>query len=279
MNWFERIKSGLRTRKKKDLPSGVWLKCDGCKETLYNRELERNSWVCPKCNYHFRISSQTYIKILVDEDTFEEMDVSLSSVDPLKFKDRKRYTDRLKDAEKRTGKRSAIQTGIGRMDGKCVALGVMDFGFIGGSMGSVVGEKIARLVDTAMKRRLPLIIVSTSGGARMMESTLSLMQMTKTCTKLAQFTRENLLYISILTNPCTAGVLASFGSLGDVIFAEPGALIGFSGPRVIKETIGGELPEGFQTAEFMLEHGFVDRVVPRKEIKKQIVDLIELFSP
>ncbi len=278
MNWFERMKSGFRTIKKKELPDGVWIKCDGCKELLYQKELEKNLRVCPKCDYHFRTSSKEYINILVDEGSFQETNAGMTSVDPLKFKDVKRYVDRLKEHMKRTEQNSAILTGVGEINGHPLALGVMNFSFIGGSMGSVVGEKIVRLINTAIERRLPLVIVSTSGGARMQESALSLMQMAKTSANLFRLSQQGLLYISVLVNPCTAGVLASFASLGDVIIAEPKTLIRFSGPRVTKETTGEEMPPGFQPAETVLEHGFLDLVVHRKNLKSTLTNLIELLT-
>ena len=278
MNWFERMKSGLRTIKKRELPDGVWIKCDGCGELLYQKGLEKNLRVCPKCDHHFRISSKEYINILVDEGSFQETNAEMTSIDPLKFRDIKRYTDRLKDHIKRTGQNSAIQTGVGEINGHPLALGVMNFSFIGGSMGSVVGEKVVRLINTAIDRRIPLVIVSTSGGARMQEGAISLMQMAKTSANLFRLSQHGLLYISVLVNPCTAGVLASFASLGDVIIAEPKTLIRFSGPRVTKETTGQEMPPGFQPAEVVLEHGFLDMVVHRKDLKSTLTKLIELLT-
>ncbi|MCK4418092.1 MAG: acetyl-CoA carboxylase carboxyltransferase subunit beta [Candidatus Latescibacteria bacterium] len=278
MNWFERMKSGFRTRKKKGLPDGVWIKCDGCEELLYQKELEKNLRVCPKCDYHFRTSSKEYLNILADEDSFQVINAEMTSVDPLNFKDVKRYTDRFKEYVKRTGENSAILTGVGKINGHSLALAVMDFSFIGGSMGSVVGEKVVRLINTAIENRLPLVIVSTSGGARMQESALSLMQMAKTSANLFRLSQQGLPYISVLVNPCTAGVLASFASLGDITIAEPKTLIRFSGPRVTKETTGEEMPPGFQPAEAVLEHGFLDMVVHRKDLKATLTNLIKLLT-
>lgn len=278
MSWFERMKSGLKTKIKRDLPDGLWLKCASCGSILYQKEVERSLWVCHNCAYHFRISHRQYIQLLIDEGTFKEINPNLSSTDPLKFRDSRRYLDRIKEARRKTGTREAICTGIGQMGGRPVAIGVMDFAFIGGSMGSAVGEKIARLIDTAMARRLPLIIVSTSGGARMQESAFSLMQMAKTSARLAQFSRVGLPYLSVMTHPTTGGTSASFAMLGDINLAEPKALIGFAGPRIIKETIGQEeLPEGFQQAESVLQHGFLDMIVDRRALKKTLIQILDLL--
>lgn len=278
MNWFERMKSGLKTKIKRDLPDGLWLKCESCGSILYQKELERSLWVCHNCTYHFRINHRQYIQLLIDEGMFEEMYLSLSSMDPLKFRDSKRYSDRVREARRNTGMGEAICTGTGRMGGRPVAIGVMDFAFMGGSMGSAVGEKVARLIHTAMARGLPLIIVSTSGGARMQEGILSLMQMAKTSARLAEFSRAGLLYLSVMTHPTTGGTSASFAMLGDVNIAEPKALIGFAGPRIIKETIGqDELPEGFQQAESVLQHGFLDMIVDRRALKKTLVQVLDLL--
>ncbi|HID11965.1 MAG TPA: acetyl-CoA carboxylase carboxyltransferase subunit beta [Candidatus Latescibacteria bacterium] len=268
MNWFERMKKGIRTLTKRELPEDLWAKCEGCGEILYKKELERSLWVCSKCGYHFRIGHKEYVNILLDEGSFEEMDVDLTSADPLKFRDSKRYTDRVREARRKTGVNSALRTGIGRIEGCPVAFGVMDFGFIGGSMGSAVGEKFKRLVDRAIADGRPLVVVAASGGARMQEGALSLMQMVKTSAKLTELSGACLPYISVLTHPTTGGVTASFAMLGDVLIAEPGALIGFAGPRVIQQALGLEkLPEGFQRAESLLEHGFLDMVVDRRELK------------
>ena len=278
MVWFKRSQPGLRLQHKKNLPDDLWQKCDQCREIFYRCQLEENAWVCTGCGYHFRINGQQYIDLLLDADSFQEKDANLTSLDFLQFKDRKRYADRLRAAQKKTRLKEAIRAGQGRIDGRPVQFCVMDFEFIGGSMGSVVGEKIARAVDRAQHQSCPLIIVSASGGARMMESILSLMQMAKTASRLARFSEAGGLYISILTHPTTAGVMASYAMLGDIHLAEPGALIGFAGPRVIKQTIGEDLPAGFQRAQFQLEHGFVDRVTPRIEMKHQLSQLLAFFD-
>lgn len=277
MAWFRRDKPGLKSQKKKEMPNGLWIKCEGCGEVIYKKQLIQNSYVCFKCDFHFRIQGNDYIRLLLDSGNFEEIDGALESVDFLEFKDTKRYTERLKGAMKETGLKEAVRIGYGRIGGIPVVFGVMDFSFIGGSMGSVVGEKVARAVDRAYERQIPLILVSASGGARMMESVISLMQMAKTASRLARFSDAGGLYISILTNPTTAGVVASYAMLGDIHIAEPGALIGFAGPRVIKQTIGQELPEGFQRSKFQLEHGFVDLVVNRKEMKVTLEKILTFF--
>jgi len=278
MAWFRRTIKGILSQERKSIPDGLWLKCERCGEILYRKELERNLFVCHKCNYHFRMGSGKYIELLLDEGSFEEFDGNLRSVDPLKFKDKKKYTDRLKEAMKNTGINEAIRTGFGRVDGIPVVFGVMDFSFIGGSMGSVVGEKVTRAAEKSLEKHLPLVVVSASGGARMMEGAISLMQMAKTSAALAQLSDAGILYVSILTNPTTGGVTASYAMLGDVIIAEPGALIGFAGPRVIKQTIGQELPEGFQLSEFLLEHGFIDVICHRSEMKQKLKDILEFFT-
>ena len=277
MAWFKRVKPGLTSQKKKEMPDGLWVKCDGCGEVVYKKQLHQNSHVCTKCDFHFRIQGEDYIRLLLEPGSFEETDATLESVDFLQFKDTKRYSDRLKETMKKTGLKEAVRTGYGKIAGYPVMFGVMDFSFIGGSMGSVVGEKVARAVDRAQERGIPLIVVSASGGARMMESIMSLMQMAKTSARLARFSDAGGLYVSIMTNPTTAGVVASYAMLGDINIAEPGSLIGFAGPRVIKQTIGQDLPEGFQRAQFQLEHGFVDIVVNRKEMKKTLVQILSFF--
>ncbi len=277
MDWFKRASKGLKPQKKKDMPS-VWIKCDGCREIVYKKQVQENYYVCVHCGHHFRIKSAEYIQILLDGGSFEEFDQHIQSVDFLKFKASKKYADQIKDAMKKTGQNEAVRTGYGSIHGHRVVLGLMDFSFIGGSMGSVVGEKIARAADRALEERLPLIIVSASGGARMMEGVLSLMQMAKTSARLARLSDAGILYISVLTDPTTGGVTASYAMLGDVILAEPGALIGFAGPRVIKQTIGQDLPDGFQRSEFQLKHGFADAVVPRTELKDRIRLLLEFAS-
>ncbi len=277
MAWFKRVKKGLTTQIKKELPDGLWIKCQNCGEVVYKKELEKNLYVCMKCDYHFRINSDDYIRILVDNNSFVEFNAKIQSTDPLKFKDSKRYSDRLKTTMNSTNLTEAIKTGMCTINNIAVILAVMDFRFIGGSMGSVVGEKIARAVNVALEKRQPLIIISASGGARMQESSLSLMQMAKTSAFLALLSDAKLPYISILTHPTTGGVTASFSMLGDIILAEPKALIGFAGPRVIKQTIGQDLPAGFQRSEFLLEHGFVDSVVHRKDLKERIHQILTFF--
>jgi len=270
MEWFKKVRLGLKPQKKREIPDGLWTKCESCGEIIYKKELDKNLWVCPQCGYHFRISSQNYIKILLDEGRLEEHDADLQPKDPLNFKDSKRYTDRVKAAQKKTKLKEAAITGLAQIEQIPLSFTILEFGFIGGSMGSVVGEKVARSIERAIHRKLPLVIVSASGGARMQEGILSLMQMAKTCALLAELGDHSLPYISILTNPTTAGVMASFASLGDIIIAEPKALLGFAGPRVIKQTIGEDLPPGFQTSEFFLEHGFVDIVSPRPQLKRTV---------
>ena len=277
MNWFRRTKQGLIPQKKKEAPDGLWTKCSQCGEIIFRKELEKNLSVCPKCTFHFFIPCHDYINILLDSGSFQESDAKLQSVDPLKFKDSKKYVDRLQAAVKKTGQHEAIVIGRGTIEDIPVILGLMDFRFFGGSVGSVVGEKISRAIDLSFDNNIPLIIVSSSGGMRMQEGVLSLMQMAKTSAKLAQLSQQRIPYISILTNPTTGGTSASFSMLGDVIIAEPQALIGFAGPRVIKQTIGQDLPEGFQRSEFLLDHGFLDMIVERKELKKTIHQLLSLL--
>jgi len=266
--WFRKPKK-IKPQPKKAVPDGLWLKCDDCGEILYRKELEKNLWICEECGHHFRISAKKYIEILTDE--FTEKDSELEPNNPLEFKE---YIDKLAADRNKTGLKEAIITGEARINDHRVALGVMDFSFRGGSMGSVVGEKVKRLVYFAKQERIPLVVVSASGGARMQEGILSLMQMAKTSSALA---RTNIPYISILTNPTTAGVMASYASLGDIIIAEPKALLGFAGPRVIQQTINEELPQGFQTSEFVLEHGMLDAIVPRDKLKETLVKLLDFF--
>lgn len=275
MAWFKRSKASITTGlERKDIPDGMWTKCDGCGEIIHRKQLEQQYYVCIKCNYHFRIGSKEYLGILVDEGSFKEIDKKMRSTDPLNFKDSKSYRDRIKETMRKTGLNEAIRTGMAKIGGIDVVVGVMDFSFIGGSMGSVVGEKVARAVVKAIKTKRPLVIVSSTGGARMMEGALSLMQMAKTSARLAQLSDAGIPYISILTDPTTGGVTASYAMLGDLNLAEPGALIGFAGPRVIRQTIGKDLPPGFQRAEFQLEHGFVDKVVHRKDMKETVTKLL-----
>ena len=270
MAWFRKEKQKLTAADKRELPSDVFEKCPECGEILYRNRLEQNLWVCPACGHHHRIDAEAYVELLIDEDAFTETDAALRSGDPLKFRDLKAYPDRLKAAERKAGRGDAVITGHGPLDGIGVNLAVMDFSFIGGSMGSVVGEKIARAARRALLEKEPLIVVSASGGARMMEGILSLMQMAKTSVALAQLQEARLPYVSILTNPTTGGVTASYAMLGDVNLAEPGALIGFAGPRVIEQTIKQELPEGFQRSEFLLEHGMIDAIVDRRALKSRV---------
>jgi len=277
MAWFRKVQRGLKIQKKKEIPDGLWLKCERCGEIIYRKELERSFWACSKCGYHFRITSSQYISILMDDESFSEIESELTSGDPLGFRDSQKYPDRIKTAIKKTGMKSAIRVGTGRLEGIPLVAAFLDFSFLGGSMGSVVGEKIARGIRLAIEKQWPLVIVSSSGGARMQEGILSLMQMAKTSAYLGKLSQAKLPYLSVLTHPTTGGVSASFAMLGDVNLAEPGALIGFAGPRVIEQTIGQELPKGFQRSEFLLEHGFVDLIVPRKELKARIYTLLKLL--
>jgi acetyl-CoA carboxylase carboxyl transferase subunit beta len=279
MAWFKRSKENISPDTQKiELPDGLWEKCPECSEIIHKKQLEVNLWTCAKCGYHFRIGSHEYIKILIDKGSFRELDKKMRSADPLQFTDTKKYTDRIDETILKLNLFDAVKTGTGKLNGLSIAFGCMDFKFIGGSMGSVVGEKVARLVDKAYKSKIPLIIVSSSGGARMMEGAFSLMQMAKTSARLARLAQAKIPYISVLTDPTTGGTTASYAMLGDFHIAEPKALIGFAGPRVIKQTIGKDLPAGFQRSEFLLEHGFVDIISPRKELKSTIYNLITLVS-
>lgn len=279
MAWFKRSKSNIEAdSKKKDIPYGMWTKCESCNEIIHKKQLEQNAYTCPKCNFHFRIGSAEYIQILFDEKTFKEMDQKMVSADPLGFVDSKPYKQRIKDSIKATGLYDAVRSGTGKINGKPVVAGIMDFSFIGGSMGSVVGEKIARAIQKSIKTRYPLIIISKSGGARMMEGALSLMQLAKTSAMLTKLAEAKIPYISILTDPTTGGTTASYAMLGDINIAEPGALIGFAGPRVIKQATGKDLPKGFQTSEFLLEKGFVDFICHRKELKAKLTQILDLFE-
>jgi acetyl-CoA carboxylase carboxyl transferase subunit beta len=278
MDWFKK-KKGISTVEKKLLPDGLWIKCDDCGEIIYRSQLQQRMYVCPKCDHHFRVTSRDYITYLFDSDSFEEINKHIAPGDPLNFKDTKKYADRLKTAQKSTRLLDAVVTGTATILDQKVMGAIMDFTFIGGSMGSVVGEKISRATDQARTERIPLIIVSASGGARMMEAALSLMQMAKTSAKLSQLSDAGIPFISILTDPTTGGTTASFAMLGDVIIAEPGALVGFAGQRVIKQTIGQDLPEGFQRAEFLMKHGFVDMIVHRMEMRNTVGRLLQLLYP
>ena len=271
-------KLGSTKSKKRDIPEGLWTKCPKCSTMIFDKELDDNLKVCTKCGQHFQIGARERINALVETCSFEEMDAQLSSLDVLKFTGVAAYTDKLQEYQKKTELKDAVVTGVGKIDGHRVALGVMDFDFLGGSMGSVVGEKLTRLIEAATEKGLPLIIVSTSGGARMYEGMFSLMQMAMTCGALAYHAKQRLPYVSVLTNPTYAGVMASFASVGDLILAEPGAMIGFAGPRVIKDTTQAELPAGFQTAEFLLDHGLIDAIVPRKEMKEQLAYYLEFVT-
>ncbi len=274
MAWFRKEKQKLVSQKR-EMAADVWEKCDSCSEILYVRRLTENLYVCPECGNHFRIPAAAYVDLLLDDGFEEEFDVELRSADPLGFVDSKPYVKRLEQAEARVGTRDAVLTGSGKISGRLACIAVMEFGFIGGSMGSVVGEKIARMIERAVDRKAPVIIVSASGGARMQEGIFSLMQLAKTAAALQRLAEEGLPFISVLTHPTTGGVTASYAMLGDVNLAEPGALIGFAGPRVIKETIRQDLPDGFQTSEFLLEHGMVDVIVPRAELKQTITVLLD----
>lgn len=278
MPWFKRSKQNIaEDTQQKELPAGLWEKCPSCGEIIHKKQLELNLWTCLKCDYHFRISSLDYISILFDSGSFKELDRKMKSADPLKFTDTKKYTDRIASTIKKLDLYDAVRTGTGKIDGRETAFACMDFQFIGGSMGSVVGEKIARVIDKAYKSRIPLIIISASGGARMMEGAFSLMQMAKTSARLARLSEAKIPYISVLTDPTTGGTTASYAMLGDINIAEPKALIGFAGPRVIKQTIGKDLPEGFQKSEFLVEHGFVDFVSHRKDLKQNLIKVIDLL--
>jgi acetyl-CoA carboxylase carboxyl transferase subunit beta len=277
MAWFGR-KSEDTPGRKVQIAEGLWIKCDSGKEIIYRQEVERGGRVCPKCRYPFRISARERLSQLTDGGTFEERDAGLASVDPLKFKDTKWYRDRVKAAREKTGSEEAVVTGIARIGGYPTVLAVFEFGFLGGSMGSVVGEKLTRAIELAIDKHLPVVIVSASGGARMQEGILSLMQMAKTSAALERLGAARLPYISLLTDPTTGGVTASFAMLGDVILAEPRALIGFAGPRVIAETIRQPLPEGFQRSEFLFEHGQIDGIVERRELKDLLRRLLAFFA-
>lgn len=277
MAWFKRKDKNIQTEQRKEMPEGVWVKVPTTGETVHRRELEDNLWVDPMSGYHFQIGSEEYFSFLFDKGRFEEIGQEIQPTDPLDFEDRKKYTDRLKEYQEKTGHSDALRVGVGKMNGLDVVIACMDFDFIGGSMGSVVGERIALAIDHAMENEFPLIIISQSGGARMMESVLSLMQMAKTSAKLAQLEEAGVPYLSVMTNPTTGGVTASFAMLGDFNIAEPEALIGFAGPRVIRQTIGRDLPEGFQTSEYLLEHGFLDFIVKRPKMKSKLTKLLKIL--
>jgi acetyl-CoA carboxylase carboxyl transferase subunit beta len=280
MDWFKRIKDGIttKTHQKKETPDGLWEKCPKCKKIISKDEFTENLSVCQNCDYHHRIGSKEYFKILFDNNRYKELDQNLASADPLKFEDTKKYSYRLKKMQEKTGLTDAIRTGYGKINKENVVIAAMDFSFIGGSMGSVVGEKISRAIDHANNNKIPLIIISKSGGARMMEAAISLMQLAKTSAKLAQLDDNKIPYISLLTDPTFGGATASFSMLGDLNIAEPNALIGFAGPRVVKETIGKDLPEGFQTSEFLKENGFIDLIVHRKNLKAKLSQILRMIK-
>ena len=279
MAWFKRKDKGIQTptEAKKDTPKGLWYKSPTGK-VVDTEELEKNFYVSPEDGYHVRVGSNEYFEILFDDNTYKELDPKLESKDPLKFTDNKKYTDRLKAAQEKTKLKDAVRTAVGKSKGKDLVIACMDFSFIGGSMGSVVGEKIARAANHALKKKIPFMIISKSGGARMMEAALSLMQLAKTSVKLAQLAEAKIPYISLATDPTTGGTTASFAMLGDINISEPGALIGFAGPRVVRDTTGKELPDGFQTAEFVKEHGFLDFITHRKDLKNKVNLYIDLIT-
>lgn len=281
MSWFKRDKAGINTatENKKEAPDGLWNKCPSCKKPLLNIEQIENKFVCHYCGYHLRVGSAAYFSILFDDNQFTELFGNLRSADPLGFEDTKKYTERLEESYEKTGLHDAIRCAHGKVDGEALVIACMDFTFIGGSMGSVVGEKIARSIDYCIEKKIPFMLISKSGGARMMEAAFSLMQMAKTSAKLALLSQAKIPYICLLTDPTTGGVTASYAMLGDINIAEPGALIGFAGPRVIKETIKKDLPKGFQTSEFLLEHGFLDFIVDRRGLKTRIATFLRLLSP
>ncbi len=270
--WFKK-KVKAKPEEKLKLPDGLWAKCETCGEILYRKELEKNLWICPKCLFHFRISCRDYVTLLLDDAKLKELDTDIEPLDPLEFPG---YKKKLKNSQQKTNMQDAIIYGTAKIGGISIVFAAMDFGFMGGSMGSVVGEKVARAIRLAYDKAIPLIILSASGGARMQEGILSLMQLAKTSAELALLSQKKIPYISVLTHPTTAGVMASYASLGDIIIAEPGALLGFTGPRVIEQTIGGKLPPGFQRSEFMLEHGLVDIVISRKELRNTLTKILNI---
>ncbi|VAX26682.1 Acetyl-coenzyme A carboxyl transferase beta chain [hydrothermal vent metagenome] len=277
MAWFKRTKEHKSDRKVK-IPEGLWVKCDNCKEIIYRKEVERNLKVCPKCNYHFRISAMERLKLLIDSGSFQEMDPELASSDPLRFKDTVPYSERLAKNRKKSGLSDAIISGEMQIKGTPVAIAIMDFSFMGGSMGSVVGEKVTRTAELALAKQMPLIVVSASGGARMQEGMFSLMQMAKVSAAIGRLKDRGVPYISVLTDPTFGGVSASFAMLGDIIIAEPRSLIGFAGPRVIEQTIKQQLPPDFQRAEFLLDHGLIDMIVSRKDLRETISRILKLLQ-
>lgn len=280
MPWFTRKEKGIMTptELKKEAPDGLWYQCPECKTVVQSREHTASAYTCGNCNYHARVGSEEYFGLLFDEATYTELDKNLTSGDPLSFVDTKEYPDRIIESQAKSNLKDAVRTGVGTINGQALVITCMDFAFIGGSMGSVVGEKIARGIDHARENKIPFLMISKSGGARMMEAGFSLMQMAKTSARLALLAEEKIPYISLLTDPTTGGVTASYAMLGDFNIAEPGSLIGFAGPRVIRETIGKDLPDGFQSAEFVLEHGFLDFIVDRKELKDKLSKLLKMLA-
>ncbi len=280
MSWFKRTDKGIQTptEMKREAPDGLWYQCPNCKKAMHTREHKLNAFTCINCNYHEKIGSEAYFQLLFDEGEYTELDTNLRSGDPLKFTDTKSYVDRVRATEKKSGLKDAARTAYGKMSEIDIVITCMDFSFIGGSMGSVVGEKIARGIEYALQHKIPFLMISKSGGARMMEAGFSLMQMAKTSARLAQLAEAKIPYVSLLTDPTTGGVTASYAMLGDFNISEPEALIGFAGPRVIKETIGKELPKGFQTAEFVLDHGFLDFIVDRKDLKDKLASLLGMLK-
>jgi len=279
MSWFQRVKQGIvtKTQDKKETPDGLWYQCAKCKKPILTKEFEENSWVCPSCNFHEKIGSEEYFSILFDENKYTVLFDNITSADPLEFVDSKPYPDRLKDSMLKTNLKDAVGVATGKMNGRKLVVACMDFSFIGGSMGSVVGEKISRAIDFGRSNKVPVLVISKSGGARMMEAAFSLMQMAKTAAKLALLSKAGVPYISLMTDPTTGGVTASYAMLGDLNIAEPEALIGFAGPRVIKETIGKDLPKGFQRAEFLVEKGFLDYIVNRKDLKENLTTVLSII--
>lgn len=280
MSWFKRTVKGIQTptEMKREAPDGLWYQCPNCKKVMHSREHKNNAYTCIHCNYHEKIGSEAYFSLLFDDGKYTELDPNLRSGDPLHFVDTKAYPDRIRSTEKKSGLKDAARSAYGKMSDVDIVITCMDFAFIGGSMGSVVGEKIARAIEYSLKNKVPFLMISRSGGARMMEAGFSLMQMAKTSARLAQLAEAGIPYISLLTDPTTGGVTASYAMLGDFNISEPQALIGFAGPRVIKETIGKELPKGFQTAEFILDHGFLDFIVDRKDLKDKLSSLLKMLA-
>ncbi len=279
MSWFIRKEKGISTptEMKREAPDGLWYQCPNCKKIMQTREHKLNAYTCEHCNYHEKIGSDAYFEVLFDNNQYTELDANMTSADPLKFVDTKAYPDRVRSTVLKTGLKDAVRTGYGKMNDLDIVVACMDFNFIGGSMGSVVGEKIARAIDHALNNKVPFLMISRSGGARMMEAGFSLMQMAKTSAKLALLSEAGIPYVSLLTDPTTGGVTASYAMLGDFNISEPNALIGFAGPRVIRETIGKDLPKGFQSAEFVLEHGFLDFIVDRKDLKDKLTSLLRML--